>query len=64
MEVNQNFSDKAKEDFKLVESAKKGDQSAYSAIMVRYREPIYYLALKMVRNDSDAEDLSIEAFAD
>jgi RNA polymerase sigma-70 factor (ECF subfamily) len=62
MEVNQNFSDKAKEDFKLVESAKKGDQSAYSAIMVRYREPIYYLALKMVRNDSDAEDLSIEAF--
>lgn len=62
MEVNKNFSDKAIKDFELVEAAKKGDQSAYSAIMVRYREPIYYLVLKMIRNESDAEDLSIEAF--
>ncbi len=62
MEVNKNFSEKALKDYELVESAKKGDQSAYSAIMVRYREPIYYLVLRMVRNESDAEDLSIEAF--
>lgn len=62
MEVNENFSDKAKEDFSLVEAAKKGDDSAYTKIMVRYREPIYYLVLKMVKNESDAEDLSIEAF--
>jgi len=62
MEVNKNFSSKAIKDFELVEAAKKGDQSAYSEIMVRYREPIYYLVLKMIRNESDAEDLSIEAF--
>lgn len=62
MEVNKNFSKKALEDFELVEQAKKGDQAAYTAIMVRYREPIYYLVLKMIRNESDAEDLAIETF--
>jgi RNA polymerase sigma-70 factor (ECF subfamily) len=62
MEVNKNFSKKANEDYRLVEAAKTGDQSAYTAIMVRYREPLYYLVLKMIRNESDAEDISIEAF--
>ena len=62
MEVNKNLSKKANEDVELVEAAKTGDQSAYTAIMVRYREPIYYLVLKMIRNESDAEDISIEAF--
>ncbi|MAC94679.1 MAG: RNA polymerase subunit sigma-24 [Flavobacteriales bacterium] len=62
MEVNENFSEKAKEDFELVKAAKRGSQAAFSQIMVRYREPLYYLAFKMVRNESDAEDLSIEAF--
>ncbi len=62
MEVNKNLSEKANKDFELVQAAKTGDQSAYTAIMVRYREPIYYLVLKMIRNESDAEDISIEAF--
>lgn len=62
MEVNSNLSDKAKKDLELVERAKSGDQSAYTAIMARYREPIFYLVMKMIRNESDAEDLSIEAF--
>ena len=62
MEVNENLSKKANEDVELVNAAKSGDQSAYTAIMVRYREPIYYLVLKMIRNESDAEDISIEAF--
>lgn len=62
MEVNKNLSDKAKKDLELVERAKKGDQAAYTAIMGRYREPIYFLVMKMIHNESDAEDLSIEAF--
>jgi len=62
MEVNENLSKKANEDVELVQAAKSGDQSAYTAIMVRYREPIYYLVLKMIRNESDAEDISIESF--
>lgn len=62
MEVNSNLSKKAKEDFELVKAAKNGDQAAYTAIMDRYREPIYFLVLKMVRNENDAEDIAIEAF--
>ncbi len=62
MEINKNFSEKAAKDYELVQAALGGDQNAFSSIMVRYREPIYYLVLKMVRNESDAEDLSIEAF--
>lgn len=62
MEINKNFSDKAIEDYNLVLAALSGKQSAYTSIMVRYREPIYYLVLKMVRNEGDAEDLAIEAF--
>jgi len=62
MEVNKNFSQKAIKDFELVSAALDGEESAYTAIMVRYREPIYYLVLKMIHNESDAEDLAIEAF--
>lgn len=62
MGVNKNLSKKASEDLELVEKARAGDQSAYTKIMVRYREPIYYLVLKMIRNESDAEDLAIETF--
>lgn len=62
MEINGNLSEKATEDFELVKAAKNGSQAAYTAIMMRYREPIYYLVLKMVRNESDAEDIAIEAF--
>src|SRR6056300_1351786 len=62
MELNENFSEKAKKDFELVTRAKTGDEAAYTAIMSRYREPIYYLVFKMIRNESDVEDISIEAF--
>lgn len=62
MEINKNFSARALEDYQLVIAAIEGKQSAYTSIMVRYREPIYYLVLKMVRNEEDAEDLAIETF--
>jgi RNA polymerase sigma-70 factor (ECF subfamily) len=38
------------------------DQRAYGELMHRYREPIYFMLLKMVNNKDDAEDLTIEAF--
>jgi RNA polymerase sigma factor (sigma-70 family) len=63
MEVNKEFSDKAKKDFLLIESAKNGDEKAYAELMQRYRKPVYHMILKMVRNIDDAEDLTIEAFA-
>lgn len=56
------LSDKAKKDLTLVEAAIKGDQSAYAELMERYRDSIYFMMLKMVKNADDADDLTIEAF--
>ena len=56
------LSDKAKKDLTLVEAAIKGDQSAYAELMDRYRDSIYFMMLKMVKNSDDADDLTIEAF--
>jgi len=63
MEVGKEFSDKAKKDFELVNRAKEDDQKAYAELLKRYRRPVYHLVLKMVRNQEDAEDLTIEAFS-
>jgi RNA polymerase sigma-70 factor (ECF subfamily) len=58
------FSEKALQDFKLIDQAKEqGDQKAYAELMKRYKKPLYHTILKMVRNVDDAEDLTIEAFA-
>ena len=62
MEIGENLSEKGKKDLALVEKAKNGDQSAYAELMDRYREAVYYMLLKMVKNTDDAEDLTIEAF--
>ncbi|MFZ9027541.1 MAG: RNA polymerase sigma factor [Crocinitomicaceae bacterium] len=56
------LSDKAKKDLTLVEAAIKGDQGAYAELMDRYRDSIYFMMLKMVKNPDDADDLTIEAF--
>ena len=62
MEVNSNFSVKAQQDYKLVLLAIQGNQKAYADLMVRYKDTIFFMLLKMVNNKSDAEDLTIEAF--
>lgn len=62
MEVNPNLSDKAILDLKLVELAVDGNQQAFADLMDRYRDTIFYMLLRMVRNKSDADDLTIEAF--
>jgi len=64
MEVDKNFSNKALEDFRLIDSATiENDEQAYAELMKRYKKPVYHMILKMVRNVDDAEDLTIEAFA-
>jgi len=63
-ELKKQFSNKALEDFKLIDQAtKEKDQQAYALLMERYKKPVYHMILKMVRNVDDAEDLTIEAFA-
>lgn len=56
------LSQNAAADFALVEEARKGNEKAFAKLMNRYRDSIYYMLLKMVSNQSDAEDLTIEAF--
>ena len=64
MELKKQFSDKALEDFRLIDQAiAEGDQQAYAELMKRYKTPVYHVILKMIRNVDDAEDLTIEAFA-
>lgn len=62
MVENTKLSDKGKRDLALVEKALNGDQIAYGDLMEMYRESIYFMMLKMVRSEDDAEDLTIEAF--
>jgi RNA polymerase sigma-70 factor (ECF subfamily) len=62
MEMTNGLSENAAADFALVEEARKGNEKAFAKLMNRYRDSIYYMLLKMVSNQSDAEDLTIEAF--
>jgi len=62
MEVTNGLSDKARNDLLLVELAKNGSEKAFSSLLNRYRDSLYFMLLKMVNNASDAEDLTIEAF--
>ena len=62
MEITNYISVKAQDDLILVEQAKMGNEKAFSSLLNRYRDSIYFMLLKMVNNTSDAEDLTIEAF--
>ncbi|UCS95347.1 sigma-70 family RNA polymerase sigma factor [Echinicola marina] len=65
MEINERgFSDKALEDFDLIDKAvDQKDQQAYATLMKRYKKAVYFMILKMIRDADDAEDLTMEAFA-
>jgi len=63
-ELERQFSDKALEDFRLIDEAvQNNDEKAYAKLLQRYKRPVYHMILKMVRNIDDAEDLTIESFA-
>lgn len=59
MEINPNITP----DTELLDAARQGDQRAFSLLMERYRESLYYMILKIVKKPEDAEDLLIESFA-
>ena len=57
------LSEKAQKDYKLViRATQKKDQQAFAELMDKYKDSIYYMLLKMVNNNDDAEDLTLEAF--
>jgi RNA polymerase sigma-70 factor (ECF subfamily) len=61
-ETKKELSGRAKSDLILVKKALEGDEKAFARLMLRYRDSVYYMLLKMVKNKSDAEDLTLEAF--
>jgi RNA polymerase sigma-70 factor (ECF subfamily) len=61
-EQNVKLSEKARQDYELVRIALRGDEKAFARLLVRYKDAIYFMLLKMVNNRSDAEDLTLEAF--
>jgi RNA polymerase sigma-70 factor (ECF subfamily) len=56
------FSVKAKKDLEIIELALKGDEKAYAELLDRYQDSIYFLLLKKIGNENDAEDLMMETF--
>ncbi|PJA06731.1 MAG: RNA polymerase subunit sigma-24 [Flavobacteriales bacterium CG_4_10_14_0_2_um_filter_32_8] len=63
MELNSNLSPKAKIDFELVCKARdENNEKAYATLLAKYKDSIYFMMFKMVKNADDADDLTIEAF--
>ena len=61
--IGSNLSEKAQKDYELViRATQKKDQQAFAKLMDKYKDSIYYMLLKMVNNNDDAEDLTLEAF--
>ena len=62
MEINPNLSENARHDAELIVAARSGVEKAFGKLMVRYKDAIYFMLLRMVKNKLDAEELTIEAF--
>lgn len=50
------------EDLALVAAFKRGEESAYTALVIKYREPVYRLARRMLHSHEDAADVAQEVF--
>ena len=50
------------EDQKLIHRARSGDQKAFEELLKKYRNLVYHVMIKMVRNPQESEDLTQEAF--
>jgi RNA polymerase sigma-70 factor (ECF subfamily) len=46
----------------LIRAAKQGDEKAFTEIFNLYKLPLYYFILRRIRNETDAEDLTMETF--
>ena len=55
--------EKAKRDYLLLRRAlDENDQQAYAELMSLYRDSIFYMLMRMVKNKDDAEDLTLMTF--
>ncbi len=54
--------DKRLEDRRLIDLALQGNEKAYEDLLTKYRNLVFSIMFKMVRNTQEAEDLTQEAF--
>lgn len=50
------------EELSIIEKVKAGDSDAFGVLVVEHQKKVYNFALKMLRNEEDALDISQEAF--
>lgn len=50
------------EDAALLDAFKRGEESAFTALVIKYRETVYRIARRMVTSHEDAADMAQEAF--
>lgn len=50
------------EDIYYIEAVRKGDVSAFSVLIERYQNMVYSLALKLLKNAEDAEEMAQDTF--
>lgn len=62
MQNRKNKSDSKEEDFEAIRRVLDGDNTAYEFLQKKYKNLIYSLVKKMIKNDSDVEDLVQETF--
>ena len=55
------FSNK-EEDIKLIRKVKSGDESAFEAIVKKYKKTLQYTILNIVKDEKVAEDITLETF--
>jgi RNA polymerase sigma-70 factor (ECF subfamily) len=48
------------EDLALIEAFKRGEETAFTALAIKYREAIYRIARRLVRSHEDASDVTQE----
>ncbi len=60
--ILENLTPRAKEDLFLVQNAINGDTKSYDKLMNRYKKNVYYIALRFLNNENDAEDATQECF--
>lgn len=50
------------EDLLLVRRYKNGDKKAFDSLFEMYKHPVYSICYRYVRNDADAQELTLEVF--
>jgi RNA polymerase sigma-70 factor, ECF subfamily len=50
------------DDLRLIERARRGDHAAFGQLVERYKDAVYRLTYRILRNGGDAEDAAQESF--